>query len=251
MDDNDSRDAEISAARLQLLRRELKRLERKFVYWRAFDLVMWTVFVIGIAYAMISFPAGSIPALGAAMFARWRFRAPSAQDPRFLFSTAFSRVAPWAITGGAVGYTLLAAFGIGVPAADAALQWRIFGGLVFGAAAGVAAALVVCRVALFWGVTEYTLDFNPIPKATGAIRPVTRFASATLGLFFLVVLGGVTGRLWIEGFFSRPTWQDWGIFLTIAVLTLVAARIFLQVAWTGRNPPIFEAIESGGEPPSA
>jgi hypothetical protein len=243
MDDNDSRDAEISAAQLQLLHQELKRLERKFVYWRAFDLVIWSMFVIGIA--------ASIPALGAAVFARWRFRAPSPQDPRLLFSTAFSRVAPWAITGGAVGYTLLAAFGIGVPAADAALQWRMFGGLVFGAAAGVAAALVVCRVALFWGVTEYTLDFNPIPKATGAIRPVTRFASATLGLFFLVVLGGVTGRLWIEGFFSRPTWQDWGIFLGIAVLTLVAARIFLEVAWTGRNPPIFEAIESGAEPPSA
>jgi hypothetical protein len=251
MDDNDSRDAEISAAQLQLLRQELQRIDRKFVYWRVFDLVIWSTFVIGIAYATISFPAASIPALGAAAFARWRFRAPSAQDPRFLFSTAFSRVAPWAITGGAVGYTLLAGFGIGVPAADAALKWRIFGGLVFGAGAGVAAALVVCRVALFWGVTEYTVDFNPTPKATGAIRPVTRFASATLGLFFLVVLGAVISRLWIEGFFSRPTWKECGMFLGIAVLTLVAARIFLQVAWTGQNPPIFEAIESERQPPSA
>ena len=50
--------------------------------------------------------------------------------------------------GGAIGYAALAALGIGVPAPDAALGWRIFGGLVFGAAIGIFASLFLGSVAV-------------------------------------------------------------------------------------------------------
>src|SRR6266550_2917683 len=54
----------------------------------------------------------------------------------------------WGIVSGAIGYACLAALGIGVPAPEAALVWRVFGGAVFGAAAGVAAGAIVPLVAL-------------------------------------------------------------------------------------------------------
>jgi hypothetical protein len=97
------------------------------------------------------FPAPTIPAMVAAGLARFHFGTPPL--PPFDDSISFwkmrdrsSQILPFGIAGGAIGYAALAALGIGVPAPEAELGWRIFGGIVFGAATGVFVTFAVCSV---------------------------------------------------------------------------------------------------------
>ena len=100
------------------------------------------------------FPAPAIPALIAAGIAQFHSGIPllrSLEDHLTLFLTAGDnsrKTIFWGIAGGAIGYGVLAALGIGVPAPEADLGWRIFGGLVFGAAAGIFVGLAVSSVPL-------------------------------------------------------------------------------------------------------
>ena len=64
-----------------------------------------------------------------------------------------ARTLVWGMLGGATGYALLAAFRIGVPSHEASLIWRLLGGMVFGAVAGIAAGLLIPMLEiliLFW-----------------------------------------------------------------------------------------------------
>jgi hypothetical protein len=101
--------------------------------------------LIALGYLAVKIPAATLPALLASAVA----------DFGFWRSTPFDRVklllqepeprSVWGLrlplfygmAAGAIGYAALGALGIGVPDPDAALGWRIFGGLVFGAAIGI------------------------------------------------------------------------------------------------------------------
>lgn len=115
--------------------------------------------LILLGYMAFRFPAPAIPALIAAGIAQFHSGIPplpSLEDPLALFLRAGDNSRKpifWGIAGGAIGYAGLAALGIGVPAPEADLGWRIFGGLVFGAAAGVVVGLGLSSVPLSY----YTL----------------------------------------------------------------------------------------------
>jgi hypothetical protein len=51
-----------------------------------------------------------------------------------------------ALVVGALGYATFAALGVGVPNPNAMIGWRIFGGITFGALAGVVAGLAVALI---------------------------------------------------------------------------------------------------------
>ena len=100
------------------------------------------------------FPAAAVPALLASAVAGFKFRSrdQSFDDPNSrlqtgirLWTSALSNGQQLVagMTGGALGYALLAAFGIGVPAPGAPLRWRIIGGLIFGAGIGVFASIIL------------------------------------------------------------------------------------------------------------
>ena len=57
-------------------------------------------------------------------------------------------MARWGLLGGGGAYAVLAALSIGVPSPPAPLFWRVFGGAVLGAAAGVFAALAISDLIL-------------------------------------------------------------------------------------------------------
>ena len=105
-----------------------------------------------LGYMAFRFPAPAIPALIAAGIAQFHSGIPplrSLEDHLTLFLRAGDNSPTfWGIAGGAIGYAGLAALGIGVPAPDADLGWRIIGGLVFGAAAGVVVGLAVSSLPL-------------------------------------------------------------------------------------------------------
>jgi len=105
-----------------------------------------------LGYMALRFPAPAIPALIAAGIAQFHSGIPplrSLEDHLNLFLKAGDKPSVfWGIAGGAFGYAGLAALGIGVPAPEADLGWRIIGGLVFGAAAGVLVGLTVSGVPL-------------------------------------------------------------------------------------------------------
>jgi hypothetical protein len=105
-----------------------------------------------LGYMVFRFPGPAIPALIAAGIAQFHSGIPplrSLEDHLTLFLRSRDN-SPlfWGIAGGAIGYAGLAALGIGVPAPDADLGWRIFGGLVFGALAGVVVGLAVSSIPL-------------------------------------------------------------------------------------------------------
>jgi hypothetical protein len=111
--------------------------------------------LIALGYLAVKIPAATLPALLAsavADFGSWR-------------STPFDRVkrliqepdpSVWGLrlplfygmAGGAIGYAALGALGIGVPDPDAVLGWRIFGGLVFGAAIGLFSSIFLGSAAV-------------------------------------------------------------------------------------------------------
>ena len=113
----------------------------------------------GAVYLGIRFPAAAIPALIGALFGAQRVYSrtseypvlPPVQDQWLRIYGACT----WpALLLGAVGYAALAALGIGVPNQEATVFWRLFGGAVFGALAGVIAGWAVALV------TELVLTFR-------------------------------------------------------------------------------------------
>lgn len=102
------------------------------------------------AAAILRFPYATLPALAFAAFGYVRHRNDRATagelEPAFIGSLR------WGTIGGAVTYVLFATVGIGVPAPDAPVRWRLFGAAVFGTAAGIGAALMV---ELFSLTTEF------------------------------------------------------------------------------------------------
>jgi hypothetical protein len=112
--------------------------------------------LIALGYLAVKIPAATLPALLASAVA----------DFGFWRSTPFDRVklllqepeprSVWGLrlplfygmAAGAIGYAALGALGIGVPDPDAALGWRIFGGLVFGAAIGLFSSIFLGSAAV-------------------------------------------------------------------------------------------------------
>jgi hypothetical protein len=70
-----------------------------------------------------------------------------------------------AILFGALGYAALGAFGVGVPSPEAPFFWRLFGGLVFGALAGVIAGWAVALVAELLLNTRWVRQFRRAKRA--------------------------------------------------------------------------------------
>jgi len=116
--------------------------------------------LIVLGYLAAKIPAATLPALFAsavADFGSWRStpfdRAKlflQEPDPRSMWGLRIPIRKPllYGMAGGAIGYAALGALGIGVPAPDAALGWRIFGGLVFGAAIGIFSSIFLGSVAV-------------------------------------------------------------------------------------------------------
>ena len=100
----------------------------------------------------VRFPAASVPAILGAAFGFLRGRRSRRGEAHPNLREAQMRIQShtlvWGIVSGVIGYACLAALGIGVPAPEAALVWRVVGGAVFGAAAGAAAGAIVPLVAL-------------------------------------------------------------------------------------------------------
>ena len=108
-------------------------------------------------------PGPAIPALIAAGIAQFHSGIPrlrSLEDHLTLFLTARDnsrKTIFWGFAGGAIGYGVVAALGIGVPAPEADLGWRIIGGLVFGAAAGIFVGLTVSTVPMAYNAFRSAL----------------------------------------------------------------------------------------------
>jgi hypothetical protein len=107
---------------------------------------LWVLFLTRLF--PMPFLAGAVGAIPAALTAKhragsWRALFPGeGPESELLIATALG-----AIPVGAIGYALLAAFGLTVPNRDLSLGWRLFCGLAIGAAAGLACALIVhCMV---------------------------------------------------------------------------------------------------------
>jgi len=105
-----------------------------------------------LGYMAFRFPAPTIPALIAAGIAQYHsgvLLLRSLEDYLTLFLRARENSAIfWGMAGGAIGYAGLAALGVGVPAPDADLGWRVIGGLVFGSLAGLVIGLTVSSLPL-------------------------------------------------------------------------------------------------------
>lgn len=195
--------------RLQSLLEEWKRTEHKLRYLNAFSRILVAVFLIGVAYLAFMFPAASIPSLAAAGIARFTTRTMSEARSR-------GRVLGWAIAGGAGGYTMFAALGVGVPASDAPLVWRVVGGLVFGAAAGVAAWLVVSYLFIYVKPANYLAEPFPDPIPRTRLRPVVRWTAGIFGVWIgitgIVFLFVGASTVWTEGIGNLHAWKDSALF---------------------------------------
>jgi hypothetical protein len=227
---------------LQSLLEEWKRIEHKLRYLNALNRIFAGICLIGAAYLGFMFPAASIPALTAAGFARFSSRT----MPE---SYTHGRVLGWAIAGGAGGYALFAALGIDVPAPDAPLVWRVFGGLVFGAVAGVAAWLVVSYMSIYLKPPIYLSESLSNPNTRPRLRPLVRWIAGILGVASVIVgatclfVGATTVQS--EGFGNLQAWKHSLLFFVVCVPIVWVARIFLQAAWTGANPSLFDTLDRG------
>jgi hypothetical protein len=115
-----------------------------------------------LGYLTVKVPAATLPALLATAFAGPEFWRSAIEpfdgaklllqepDTRSIWRLPLQNTKPlfYGMAGGAIGYAALAALGIGVPAPDAALVWRIFGGLVFGAAIGIFSSIFLWSMAV-------------------------------------------------------------------------------------------------------
>ena len=114
----------------------------------AFALVATIGFLAMLLGAAWKLPAAAGPALiGAAIGAVRIFRARDKGavhwSQAFDYDRATKRVLLLSVGFGAVGYMILAAFGVGVPDPTVSLPWRAFGGFSVGAVAGVLAYFVI------------------------------------------------------------------------------------------------------------
>ena len=142
-------EAEIEQLHQELLA-TLKKGRRLLLMMVPFILL---VVVFG-AYLALRFPVPSVPALIAAILAHWNAvrlePTPSVEnDPSRHARAVMARTFAWSLPTGAICYGILAALGIGVPAPDASLPWRIFGGVVLGSVAGLGATSAVCLIGAF------------------------------------------------------------------------------------------------------
>ena len=108
--------------------------------------------VAWVVYMGARYPAAAIPALFGAIAGSLRFRRRmphglESLNPRSDSMQLYGACTWPALLTGALGYAAFAAAGVGVPNPDAALQLRVFGGVVFGALAGVAAGWLVALMA--------------------------------------------------------------------------------------------------------
>ena len=122
---------------------------------------VWVVLVlVWLVPVAIRFPGVSVPALlsAAAGYVAARRRGiravHSGRNSREL-SPLEGRTILWGLIGGALGGMVLAGFEIGLPlfSKQALLGWRLLGGLVFGAGAGIAAGFLLPILELvigFW-----------------------------------------------------------------------------------------------------
>ena len=110
--------------------------------WLALGIVPFAYLLTMLSGLAIRFPAASVPAILGALFGYYRGRRSGIQIiavPSKMGELIYGHTVGWGIIGGALGYAAFAAGGVGVPAPDASLVWRLFGGMVFGAAAGAGA----------------------------------------------------------------------------------------------------------------
>jgi hypothetical protein len=116
-------------------------------------LITLGLLVVWLSSLAVRFPAVCIPALLSAVFgynwARRRAKSSSPLSPQVSQSLLMGRTLLWSIPGGALAYAVLAALQIGVPAPEVSLIWRVFGGAVFGAVAGVGAGCLLAILGLF------------------------------------------------------------------------------------------------------
>ena len=112
-------------------------------------LIVWVGYM-GYQYPAAAAPAGFGALIGALRFARYHRDDPPLTDPGLEWRQLFGACIWPGILVGAVGYAVLAAFGVGVPDSSVVLGWRVFGGVVFGALAGVAAAWAAAVLTSFW-----------------------------------------------------------------------------------------------------
>jgi len=113
--------------------------------------------VAWVGYMGVQYPAAAAPAAFGALLGAFRFARHHRDDPRLLLTDPsvewrqlFGACIWPGILFGAVGYAAFAAYGIGVPDVGVMLGWRVFGGAVFGALAGVAAAWAASTLTSFW-----------------------------------------------------------------------------------------------------
>jgi hypothetical protein len=107
--------------------------------------------VTGAVYIGIQYPAAAAPALLGALLGSLRFARGMPDDfgnanPRSHWLQLYGACTWPALLFGALGYAAFAALGVGVPDPNASLPWRLFGGAVFGALAGVVATWTVALI---------------------------------------------------------------------------------------------------------
>jgi len=123
-------------------------------------LAVWAVLVlVWLVPVAIRFPAASVPALlsataGYVLARRRGIRAFDSGRDSGELSPLEGRTILWGLIGGALGGMVLAGFRIGLPvfSKEALLGWRLLGGLVFGAGAGIAAGFLLPILELVMGL---------------------------------------------------------------------------------------------------
>ena len=118
------------------------------------SLALMIVIMTWLLSLAVKYPWASAPALVGAT-AGWWFNRRALETPAVaasLYERSFGRVLIWALPIGAIGYAIAAWFRVGVPAPDASLVARLFGAIVFGALAGVAATWLVLTAAFLFFV---------------------------------------------------------------------------------------------------
>jgi len=118
------------------LRELQRRVRRGLVLSRGLLYVLLAVFL----YLALRFPFAAVPGVVGALIGYRRSQATRLRAHQPMKGPDLREEGGplrWALIAGAVGYAAFASAGVGVPAPEAPLPWRLFGGAVFGALAGV------------------------------------------------------------------------------------------------------------------
>ena len=125
----------------------LRKVRLMFWLWLGLALVSLCGLLALLLPIGIRFPAASTPAILGAAFGFYRARrrgitlsAGPLTSGQLLPLQSYTLF--WGTLVGAVVYAALAVFRIGIPAPEAPLGWRLLGGLVFGATAGIVAGIL-------------------------------------------------------------------------------------------------------------